>query len=151
MNYLLDTHVFLWMAAEPERLSLTVREIVEQDTNNLFLSAASAWEVSLLWKIGRIELREEPSTFVHIAIHSLGITPLAIGFDTAMTAATLPFIHRDPFDRILVAEAIKNGLTLLSKDQIIPRLYVENEWKVIKKEAKEDFSICRRGRSPLVC
>jgi len=128
MTYLLDTHTFLWLAAEPEKLSPAVREIVEAGATELLLSAASAWEVALLWKLGRIELQEEPTEFIPIALRALAITPLPIGFDTAITAATLPLIHRDPFDRILVAEALKGGLTILSKDQTIPRYGVTTIW-----------------------
>lgn len=128
MTYLLDTHAFLWLAAEPEKLSPAVREIVEQGGNELLLSAASGWEVALLWKLGRIELQDQPASFVPAAMQAIGITPLAIGFDTAITAATLPLIHRDPFDRLLVAEAMKNGLTIVSKDQTIPRYGVATLW-----------------------
>lgn len=121
MTYLLDTHVFMWLAAEPEKLSATVCEIVEQEENELLLSAASGWEIALLWKLGRIELKEQPASFVPDSMRILAITPLPIGFDTAITAATLPLIHRDPFDRLLVAEALRKGIPILTKDQTIPR------------------------------
>ena len=128
MTYLLDTHVFLWLAAAPEKLSTTVRDIVEQGESELLLSAASGWEIALLWKLGRIDLQEPPASFVPAAMQVLGITPVPIGFDTAITAATLPLIHRDPFDRILVAEAIKKGIPVLTKDQTIPRYTVSTLW-----------------------
>lgn len=129
MKYLLDTHVFIWLTSEPEKLSPAVREIIEQGSSELLLSAASGWEVALLWKLGRIELQDPPASFVPAAMQAVGITPLPIGFDIAIAAATLPLIHRDPFDRLLVAEAMKNGLTILSKDQIIPRYGVATLWE----------------------
>jgi len=128
MTYLLDTHVFLWLAAEPEKLSPIAQKIIEQGSNELLLSAASGWEIALLWKLGRIELPEPPSTFVPSAMQALKITPLSIGFTAAIAAATLPLIHRDPFDRLLIAEAIKNDLTILTKDQTIPQYGVNILW-----------------------
>ncbi len=128
MTYLLDTHALLWLVAEPEKLSPVVLEIVEQRSCELLLSSASGWEIALLWKLGRIELPEPPASFVPTTMQALGITPIPIGFATAITAATLPLIHRDPFDRLLVAEAMQNGLTILTKDQTIPQYGVATLW-----------------------
>lgn len=128
MSYLLDTHTFLWLAAEPEKLSPAVQEIVEQGDAELLLSAASGWEIALLVKLGRIELPETPDIFIPSAMQALQITPLPIGFATAIAAASLPLIHRDPFDRILAAEVLRGNITLLSKDEIIPRYGVRVVW-----------------------
>lgn len=128
MTYLLDTHTFLWLAAEPEKLSPDIRSVVEEEAHELLLSAASGWEIALLWKLGRIDLPEQPITFIPSTIQALGLTPLAIGFDAAITAAILPLIHRDPFDRLLVAEALRRDLTLLTRDQIFPRYGVNTLW-----------------------
>ena len=128
MTFLLDTHTFLWLAAAPEKLSPDVREIVEEGAAELLLSAASGWEIALLWKLGRIELAEPPAAFIPAAMQTMRITPLPIGFTTAITAATLPLIHRDPFDRLLVAEAMKNGFTILTRDQTIPEYGVKVFW-----------------------
>lgn len=128
MTFLLDTHAFLWLAAEPEKLSPAVREIVEEGSSTLVLSAASGWEIALLWKLGRIELPEPPASFVSDAMQALLITPLPIGFSAAITAATLPLIHRDPFDRLLVAEAKRNSFTILTRDRIIPEYGVDILW-----------------------
>lgn len=128
MTWLLDTHTFLWLAAEPEKLSASVRAIVAEGANALLLSAASGWEVALLWKLKRIDLPEPPEVFVPSAIQALGITPRPIAFDAAISAATLPLIHRDPFDRILVAEALKNGFTILTQDQTLSRYGVSTLW-----------------------
>ena len=90
MKYLLDTHTFLWFAAEPDRLSELVRKILVHIENDLLLSAASGWEIALLWKLKRIELPEDPAFFIPQIIQALSLTPLSIGFETAMTATTLP-------------------------------------------------------------
>ena len=128
MRYLLDTHTFIWLAAEPAYLSKTVREIALIPENDLLLSAASGWETALLWKLNRIELPEEPALFIPQVIQSLSLTPSAISFETAITAATLPLIHRDPFDRLLVATAMQKKVTILSKDRMMAEYGVEVIW-----------------------
>jgi len=128
MTYLLDTHTFLWLAVEPQKLSPAVQEIVEQGDTELLLSAASGWEIALLVKLGRIELPKAPDIFIPSAMQTLQITPLPIGFASAIAAASLPLIHRDPFDRILAAEALRGNITLLSKDEIIAKYGVRMLW-----------------------
>ncbi len=128
MTFLLDTHTFLWLAIEPEKLSPAVLNLVEQGNTKLLLSAASGWEIALLVKLGRIVLPESPEIFIPGTMQALQVTPLPIGFSTAIAAASLPLIHRDPFDRILAAEALRNNITLLSKDTIIPRYGVRVVW-----------------------
>lgn len=96
MKYLLDTHTFLWLAADPEKLSEPVRNILIQAENNLLLSAASGWEITLLWKLKRIELPEEPTLFIPLVVQTLSLTPLVIGFETAINAATLPLSTSTP-------------------------------------------------------
>jgi PIN domain nuclease of toxin-antitoxin system len=117
MAYLLDTHVFLWMAADTARLSDRVRKIVARKDNPLYLSAASGWEIGLLRRLGRLDLPDEPGRFVPEAMQRLDVTPLSIGFPTAIAAAELPLIHRDPFDRLLIAEAARWKITILTKDR----------------------------------
>lgn len=128
MRYLLDTHTFIWLAAEPAYLSKTVRRIALIPENDLLLSAASGWETALLWKLNRIELPEEPALFIPQVIQSLSLTPSAISFETAITAATLPLIHRDPFDRLLVATAMQKKVAILSKDRMMMEYGVEVIW-----------------------
>ena len=128
MRYLLDTHVFLWMAAAPDQLTARVREIVRQKTNRLHLSAASGWEIALLQKLGRIQLPDEPRRFIPEAIQQLHIIPLPIEFSTAISAAELPLFHRDPFDRILIAEAIKEKMVVLTRDKKFREYGVQSEW-----------------------
>ena len=115
-RYLLDTHVFLWMAADPDKLSRRVRKIVAQKNSALHMSAASGWEIALLRRLGRINLPDAPERFVPEAMQQLQVEPIAIGFSTAIAAAGLPLIHRDPFDRIIIAEAQKGKMTVLTRD-----------------------------------
>ncbi len=128
MRYLLDTHTFIWLAAKPDCLSGTALELVADTQNELLLSAASGWETALLWKLDRIELTREPVFFIPEVIASLSLTPTSINFATAIAAATLPFIHRDPFDRLLVATALQKKIPIISKDRILVEYGVEVVW-----------------------
>ena len=115
-RYLLDTHVFLWMAADPDKLSSKVRTLVAGKNSSLHMSAASGWEIALLRHLGRIQLPDDPQRFVPEAMQHLHVAPVAIGFTTAIAAAGLPMIHRDPFDRLIIAEAQKEKMVVLTKD-----------------------------------
>ncbi len=128
MQYLLDTHAFLWMAADPTRLSRKVREIVLKESNRLHLSAASGWEIALLHRLNRVELPDEPQRFIPEAMQRLSVSPIFISFHTAISAAMLPLIHRDPFDRIIIAEAIKEKMTILTKDSKFAKYDVQSLW-----------------------
>jgi PIN domain nuclease of toxin-antitoxin system len=129
MSYLLDTHTFLWMAGDPVSLSENVREIVEDKNNHLYLSAASAWEIAMLQQLKRLELPDVPQRFIAEALQQLNVLPIPIGFTTAISAATLPFIHRDPFDRLIIAEALKEKMTVLTRDVLFKSYGVKTVWQ----------------------
>ena len=128
MHYLLDTHTFLWMAAKPQLLSLRVRELVVEKRNQLGMSAASAWEIAMLQRLDRIQLPDVPSRFIPEALQLLNIIPVPIGFTTVISAVGLPLIHRDPFDRLIIAEALKEKLTVITKDSQFERYGVACLW-----------------------
>ena len=128
MKYLLDTHTFIWMAASPDKLSGKVVDIVSQPQNELLLSAVSGWETALLWKLNRIDLPEDPSIFIPRIIQALSLTPLEISFNAAITAATLPLHHRDPFDRLLIAVSMYKKIAILSKDHMMTRYNIQAIW-----------------------
>ena len=128
MRYLLDTHAFLWMAADPDQLSRRVRKIVRNKNNRLYLSAASGWEIALLEKRNRIKLPDEPQRFIPEAIQRLSVLPIPIGFSTAITAAMLPLIHRDPFDRTIIAEAEKEKMIVITKDKKFVEYGIQSLW-----------------------
>ena len=128
MSYLLDTHTFLWMAGDLSSLSAIALDIAEEKNNSLFLSAASAWEIAMLQQLKRVDLPDRPQRFIPEAMQRLSVLPIPIGFTTAISAATLPFIHRDPFDRIIIAEALKEKMTVLTKDTQFAEYGVETIW-----------------------
>jgi len=128
MRYLLDTHTFLWMAADPAILSQKISKIVRDIGNSLYLSAASGWEIAILWQLKKLELPDDPQRFIPEAMQKLAVLPLPIGFQTAISAAMLPLIHRDPFDRIIIAEAIKEKLIILTKDKAFGEYGIQSVW-----------------------
>ena len=120
---LLDTHVFLWWRGEPSRLSPDVRSAIAT-ADIVFVSAASAWEAAIKVSLGRLEL---PATFEEGVLAS-GFEKLLITFSHAEQAARLPHHHRDPFDRMLIAQAQAEGLVLVTHDGILEAYDVEILW-----------------------
>ncbi len=117
MRVLLDTQVWLWMLAAPERLSTPSRALVVSTDNELLLSAASAWEIAIKYALGKLRLPEPPGDLMPRLMTRTGITPLAVHHRHALHVATLPPRHRDPFDRLLVAQAQVEGLPILTADR----------------------------------
>ncbi len=109
---LLDTHAFLWWSSDDPRLGAAEREAVSDPENEVFLSAASVWEIAIKQALGRIKLPAPVSATA--ARH--GLVPLPITFEHAETAGSLPPLHRDPFDRMLLAQARVESLTLVTLD-----------------------------------
>lgn len=119
MRILLDTCAFLWIALDAPELSATAREAFSHPDNDVYLSAASAWEIAVKHGLGRLALPEPPAVCVPRLREELGIEPLPIAEDEALHVRRLPPLHRDPFDRILVCQAILRGMTLLTPDAAI--------------------------------
>jgi PIN domain nuclease of toxin-antitoxin system len=124
MQLLLDTHVFLWLLAEPERLGAQL-EVMEDPVNGLFLSAASSWEIAIKTQLGRIDLPENPRRYIPERMRSTGVDPLPVEHSHALAVSELPLLHRDPFDRLLVAQARTLGLRIVTADSMIPRYEVQ--------------------------
>jgi PIN domain nuclease of toxin-antitoxin system len=120
---LLDTHVCLWWRAEPSRLAAEVRERIAS-ADMVFVSAASAWEAAIKVSLGRLEL---PDT-IEAGVLASGFERLLITFAHAEHAAGLPRLHGDPFDRMLVAQARAEGLTLVTHDRLLAPYDVEILW-----------------------
>jgi PIN domain nuclease of toxin-antitoxin system len=112
----LDTQVWLWMLAAPERLSEPSRALVVATDNELLLSAASAWEIAIKYALGKLRLPEAPGDLIPRLMARTGITPLPVHHRHALRVATLPPAHRDPFDRLLVAQAQIEEVPILTAD-----------------------------------
>jgi PIN domain nuclease of toxin-antitoxin system len=128
MKLLLDTCTFLWIASESPRLSKTAAAVFLDRSNERYLSAASAWEISIKHAAGRLRLPERPDVFVPTIREASGIGSLEIEEESALHAGRLPGLHADPFDRMLVAQAIVHGMTILTPDQDIEQYGVRVLW-----------------------
>lgn len=116
MRLLLDTRVFLWLMTEPERLGPQLA-LVEDAENEVLLSAASSWEIAIKYQLGKLELPTDPARYVPDRLRSIGASPLAVEHSHALAVSSLPQLHRDPFDRLLVAQARLLRLLLLTADR----------------------------------
>ena len=110
MNVLIDTHVWIWSLADPNRLSPESRRLLSSSRNVVYLSAASAWELAIKAALGKIELPEPVETYVPTRMARQGLTALPITHAHALRVSTLPPHHRDPFDRLLIAQALVERL-----------------------------------------
>jgi len=117
---LLDTHTFVWLASDQKELSAKAAVAIEKDLDLLFISVVTAWEIALLYKKGRLHLALPPPEFVERAIRQHGVQELPLTREVSMASVSLPDIHNDPFDRILVAEALQHRCRLVTKDAKIP-------------------------------
>lgn len=125
MSILIDTHVLLWAGGIERRLSKAARELLEDPELPVFFSAASAWEIAIKWSKGRLGLPGLPSEIVENLIAAGGLTKLAITQDDALSVAELPYHHTDPFDRLIVAQARRHGLRLMTADPRLERYDVD--------------------------
>ena len=128
MRLLLDTHVWLWMIAERERFDAETAEMLENAANELLLSAASSWEIAIKYSLGKLTLPAPPAKYVPRQIAKTGVTPLLVEHSHALRVAGLPSHHRDPFDRLLVAQAELEGVTLLTADRKFEPYGIPIEW-----------------------
>jgi PIN domain nuclease of toxin-antitoxin system len=121
LRILLDTHVALWWANDPGQLTDTARSMIADGRNDVFLSSASLWEAAIKTAAGRLS----SPTAIDEAASTAGLRELAINWAHARSAATLPPLHRDPFDRMLVAQALVEELTLITRDPLVRQYSVQ--------------------------
>lgn len=117
MKYLIDTQSFLWFFGSPTLLTVEAINLMNDD-HRLFFSAASAWEIAIKYSIGKLKLPEPPEVYVPRRMHIQGFEWLPIQSSHALAVSTLPPIHKDPFDRLLVAQALVERLTMITSDQV---------------------------------
>jgi len=116
LKLLLDTHVWLWMQVDPDRLQPEARTHIADPTNEVLLSAASSWEIAIKYSLGRLPLPADPAEYVPSRMSSSGTRGLPVHHAHALAVASLPSLHRDPFDRILIAQALVEEATLVTSD-----------------------------------
>jgi PIN domain nuclease of toxin-antitoxin system len=120
MKLLLDTHLLLWAASQPNRLSAAARKLIDAPANELLFSAASIWEVVIKHGLGRSDFHADPR-LLRRGLLDNGYSELPILSEHVVAIDSLPPIHKDPFDRLLVAQAMVEGTTLLTADPVVAR------------------------------
>jgi PIN domain nuclease of toxin-antitoxin system len=128
MKLLLDSHAFIWWSSEPEKLSSRARACCEDSSNILILSVASVWEMQIKLQLGKLKLVAPLQTLIENQQRNNGLQILRIDIEHAFALDTLPPHHKDPFDRMLIAQANTEELFLLSKDEIFKAYPVKLLW-----------------------
>jgi PIN domain nuclease of toxin-antitoxin system len=125
MRILLDTHIFLWFISGDTQLSTVVRDVIRDPNNEVYLSAISVWEAIVKYQLGKLPLPEHPETYLPKQRNLHQIASLALDEMSVVQLARLPLLHRDPFDRMLICQALQNDLTIATVDTAI-RAYSVN-------------------------
>ena len=128
MKVLLDTHVFLWLMSDHPNLSSTAKKIFLDSSNDILLSAVSGFEIAVKHGLGKLKLSEPPTIFMRQRIDNNNLIELAIIMAHATYLQDLPKHHRDPFDRLLIAQAMVEGIPLLTADKQLSAYPVECIW-----------------------
>lgn len=128
MRLLLDTHAFLWFLAGDAQLAASARRRIEDTRNERFLSIASVWEMAIKRSVGKLELDEPLAEILDKGTKENGITLLRISAEHAMGVSDLPWHHRDPFDRLLIAQAIHEGMNVVTRDRAFEAYGVRRVW-----------------------
>lgn len=128
MRLLVDTHTWLWMLSRPDRLPLRAREVVGDPSTEVLVSAATAWEIAIKHELGKLPLPEPPSAFVPSRLVTSGCVALAIEISHVLAAGALPPHHRDPFDRLLIAQSQVLRVPLCSGDPAVAAYDTDLLW-----------------------
>jgi PIN domain nuclease of toxin-antitoxin system len=128
MRYLLDTMIWLWSVGPVEKIGREGLAILQSGDEDLYLSAASCWEVAIKTRLGKYELPDAPGKYVPKRLLQQGIHTLSILQGHALRVYDLPLHHRDPFDRLLIAQAMIENMTILTADHVFEKYSVEVLW-----------------------
>jgi PIN domain nuclease of toxin-antitoxin system len=128
MRILLDTCAFLWLVTDNPQASELAKEIFLKEDNELLLSAVTGFEIAVKYSLGKLRLTEPPKEFVTNRMNANALTELPVSMSHALALQHLPLHHKDPFDRLLVAQAMVNQIPLLSADQQLSAYDIERIW-----------------------
>jgi PIN domain nuclease of toxin-antitoxin system len=128
VKLLLDTHIFLWFIAGHQRLSLAARNLIEDDANQPYLSIASLWEMAIKLSLGKLSLGQPFEQLISQQLRLNGIELLPIAVEHVNQVVTMPFHHRDPFDRLLVAQAMVEQIPIVSADEAFKPYEIKRLW-----------------------
>ncbi len=124
MKLLLDTHTFLWFVNDNFKLSNHLKDLIEDESNLSYLSIASLWEMSIKYNLGKLKLDPNYEEFVKREVTTSSIRLLAVELEHLRVNATIPFYHRDPFDRLIIAQSIAENLPIISVDSAFDKYSV---------------------------
>ena len=119
MKLLLDTHIFLWFISGDQRLLANMRDNIRDLSNEVYLSVVSVWEATIKYQPGKLPLPQSPDSYLPLQRHRHQIASLPLDEASVCKLASLPPIHRDPFDRILICQALTYGLIIVTVDEVI--------------------------------
>ena len=128
MRLLLDTHALLWFAEDSPQMPESAKSILEDTNNEKWVSVASVWEIAIKYRIGKLNLTDPPEMYLPLIIAQGGISLLPVLFDHALYVGKLAMHHKDPFDRLLVAQSLLEGMPLVSADAILDAYGVTRFW-----------------------
>ncbi len=128
MKAILDTHAFLWWVLDNPKLSGIARDFIVDPDNTIYLSAVSGWEMAIKCSIGKLTLPDQPDSFVRQQLEINNFSPLPIQMNHGLYVHELPEIHKDPFDRLLIAQSIIENLLLISTDSVLKKYHVSLLW-----------------------
>lgn len=117
MKLLVDTHVLIWIAHDPDRIETGARKAMQDATNELLVSVVSAWEIAVKQSLGKLELPGPAEEWLPEFLRRSGLQAVAPELSAALRVRTLPWHHRDPFDRLLIAHAMEEGYTIVARDR----------------------------------
>ena len=118
MNLLLDTHIFIWFVNDDSRLSDSLKDLIENENNFSFLSVASLWEMSIKYNLGKLTLTPSYEEFIEEQVNQGSIILLNIELEHLKINASLPFHHRDPFDRIIISQSLSESIPVVTLDSV---------------------------------
>lgn len=128
MKYLLDTMVWLWSVGAPENIGGAGLQVLEDGDSEIYLSVCSSWEIAIKARLGKYKLPESPDRYVPKKLARQGIRPLQVALEHSLKVFSLPLHHHDPFDHLLIAQAITEEMVILTSDRVFSKYPVEVLW-----------------------
>jgi len=128
VKILLDTHAFLWLVTDAPELSETAKQVFLDKANEIVLSAVSGFEIAVKYSLGKLELSEPPEVFIQNRIFKNELSVLPVTLQHTLKLSDLPFHHRDPFDRLLITQAMTENLPILTRDPLFSEYSVVTVW-----------------------
>lgn len=128
MNYLLDTHTFLWFINDDPLLSASAKTLIEAPENIIYLSVASVWEMAIKVSLGKLEISSPFTNFVEEQLHENSIALLDVKITHTGIVTSLPFYHRDPFDKLIIAQSQSENFPIIGKDEIFDAYGINRRW-----------------------